>query len=140
MTSLGIIGTMAVEENVNFVDYYALLNVAPDAGLQQIRSGYLHLAKLHHPDTGGTNEMMQRLNTAYKTLASSSRAGYDLLHSFHTGTSTVKYRDDPANVVTGSKVSDEYVDFFVDSVFAEYHPELSPKKSLGKRVRELFRS
>lgn len=130
---------MSVEENTKFVDYYGLLGVSPDAGMQQIRSGYLRMAKTHHPDAGGTNEMMRGLNTAYKTLVqSSSRAAYDMLHSFHTGMSAGKYREEHIEGLSAKNMSDEYVDFFIDSVFAEYHAIPKQKTTFTNKIKSFF--
>jgi curved DNA-binding protein CbpA len=128
-------------ENARFVDYYELLAVPTNAGPGQIRVAYIRLAKLHHPDAGGSNSAMQQLNTAYRTLmTSSSRKAYDKLHDFHTGSTVSKYRE----TGTGSQgeatddLSDDEIDDFLDSIFAEYHNQPKPKPTLLKKIRELF--
>jgi DnaJ domain len=62
-------------------DYYALLDVPPDADEATIRLAYRRLARLYHPDVAGSGslERMQRLNVAYRTLSDPERRRtYDL--------------------------------------------------------------
>lgn len=80
-----------------FVDYYKLLDLQPNASSTQIRNAFIHKAKQNHPDVGGSTESMRHINAAYKTLTSySHKAAYDLLHSFHTGKKKlITRRQDP---------------------------------------------
>lgn len=65
-------------------DYYAILEIAPSASPEDIRKAYLRLSKIHHPDLGGSTEMMQRINNAYSVLHDpTERESYDIWHS-HT--------------------------------------------------------
>ena len=62
-------------------DYYALLDVSPDADEATIRLAYRRLARLYHPDVAGSGslERMQQLNVAYRTLSDPERRRtYDL--------------------------------------------------------------
>ena len=60
------------------VDLYQLLGVAPDAEACTIRAAYRRLAWRCHPDVGGSERAMSRLNTAWRTLRDpESRALYD---------------------------------------------------------------
>lgn len=114
---------MGFANNSDFIDFYALLGIEPSAEITDIRRAYLKKAKEHHPDTGGSTETMQQLNTAYKTLASStSKAAYDMLHSFHSGkTSPSDYRYSDGREVNGvHDMTDDEIDSFLDGVFAEY--------------------
>jgi hypothetical protein len=63
---------------VQGVDYYELLGVARDAPAAEIRSAYRSLAKLMHPDAGGTAGTFRLLREAYETLTDPDRrADYD---------------------------------------------------------------
>jgi hypothetical protein len=56
-------------------DYYAILEVASDAGEDEIRLAFRRLARRYHPDVVGTGDVahMQRLNAAYQTLSDPER-------------------------------------------------------------------
>lgn len=63
------------------LDYYAVLEVAPDADDATIRLAYRRLARRYHPDVAGTGDLtrMQQLNVAYRALSDRERrAEYDL--------------------------------------------------------------
>lgn len=45
--------------------WYQVLGVPNDAPFEEAKDAYLREAKLCHPDAGGSNESMQRLNTAW---------------------------------------------------------------------------
>ncbi len=68
-------------------DYYALLNVVPDADREIIRAAYLVLAKRYHPDTATAAfphnvEKFQLLTEAYEVLRDPNRrALYDWHHA-----------------------------------------------------------
>ncbi|HEY7983084.1 MAG TPA: DnaJ domain-containing protein [Ktedonobacterales bacterium] len=67
-------------------DYYAVLEVAPDADDDEIRQAFRRLARLYHPDVAGTGDLarMQRLNVAYQALSDPARrAAYDLTRAPH---------------------------------------------------------
>lgn len=51
------------------VDAYTALFLLPDAPAPLVKAAYRELAKLHHPDAGGTTEGMQKINEAYRQLA-----------------------------------------------------------------------
>ena len=60
------------------VDYYELLGVARTASTADIRTAYRALAKVMHPDAGGTAGTFQLLRQAYETLSDPAlRADYD---------------------------------------------------------------
>lgn len=54
-------------------DYYAILNVSPKAGVDDIRKAYRKLAFRYHPDAlgdgGNDSESFRRLNEAYRVLS-----------------------------------------------------------------------
>jgi hypothetical protein len=61
-------------------DFYAVLGLAPDAGLDDIRRAFHELAKRWHPDRAGPDAtfIFQRLSAAYEVLADPvARAAYD---------------------------------------------------------------
>lgn len=61
------------------VTHYDILGVISSATTADIRRAYLALARRHHPDAGGDDESMRRLNDAYGVLADPRRRrAYDL--------------------------------------------------------------
>jgi curved DNA-binding protein CbpA len=59
-------------------DLYAVLGVPNDADLPTIKAAYRSLARINHPDLGGDQRVMVRLNEAWQTLRDADRrAGYD---------------------------------------------------------------
>lgn len=54
-------------------DYYELLGVAPDADATTVKRAYRRLARVVHPDTGGTPGMFRLLTVAYETLSDPER-------------------------------------------------------------------
>jgi curved DNA-binding protein CbpA len=61
-------------------DYYALLEVQPDATLAEIKRAYRRLARQHHPDLNKTarDDLIKLLNEAYEVLRDpAKRAAYD---------------------------------------------------------------
>lgn len=62
-------------------DPYETLGVASDATADEIHARYRTLARLHHPDTGGSNGAMVSLNRAWELLRiAANRAIYDATH------------------------------------------------------------
>jgi DnaJ-class molecular chaperone len=131
---------MSTLGSAKFVDYYELLGVSPTAEMHEIRGAYIVQAKEHHPDAGGSTEMMQRLNDAYKTLASSSaKVTYDMLHSFQIGSTTASdYRyGDGRKVKSVTDMKDEEIDSFLDNLLDEYRDGPPNTK---QSVRQWFKS
>jgi hypothetical protein len=61
------------------VDYYELLGVSRGASAAEVKSAYRALAKVMHPDAGGTAGTFRLLQVAYETLTDPTRrARYDL--------------------------------------------------------------
>lgn len=115
-----------------FIDYYELLEITTEASTADIRAGYLKMAKEHHPDRGGSVDMMRLINKAYRTLTDHfSRAAYDRLHRLHqkvSGDTELRYGHAPEYATESPITEDEYADFFVDSLYNEYH-NLDQQKS-----------
>ncbi|GCE10274.1 hypothetical protein KTT_01330 [Tengunoibacter tsumagoiensis] len=62
-------------------DYYAILDVSPNATLEQIRQSYRRLARIYHPDVNRHAEegSIKQLNEAYDILSNmAKRNAYDL--------------------------------------------------------------
>lgn len=68
-----------------YPDYYAVLQVAPDASLAAIESAYVRLTRQYHPDLNPSpdaQEQMRRIDEAYDVLSNPDRrATYDDLRS-----------------------------------------------------------
>ncbi|QQS69649.1 DnaJ domain-containing protein [Candidatus Saccharibacteria bacterium] len=131
---------MTHETSKAFVDYYQLLGVQPDAMNEDIRTAFVRLAKLQHPDTGGSLEDMQQLNLAYMTLKNpQTRRAYDMMHSFQTGTSELHYRDMPmSGHAAKPNAEDDEIDDFINEIFAEYAAKPS-KKPFHKKAASALR-
>jgi hypothetical protein len=51
------------------IDPYQTLHLLPSAPTELVKVAYRCLAQIHHPDKGGDEEQMKRLNAAFKMLA-----------------------------------------------------------------------
>jgi curved DNA-binding protein CbpA len=59
-------------------DHYRTLQVDPEAEFDVIRAAHRVLAAKHHPDVGGSPELMARINGAWTILSDpAARAAYD---------------------------------------------------------------
>ena len=59
-------------------DLYAVLGLQPDADATAIRAAYRSLARSNHPDVGGDEHAMIRINEAWRILGNPERrAAYD---------------------------------------------------------------
>ena len=131
-----------MQHDSEFKDYYKLLGISPNADTLQIRQAFIHKAKQHHPDIGGSTDLMRLLNLAYKTLTSSnSKPAYDLLHRYYTGEKKVTYKD--TKYRSGAKpnsaaLTDEYIDWFIDTVYAEFSNINKPKFTFSKLIKKVF--
>ncbi|HLZ61980.1 MAG TPA: J domain-containing protein [Ktedonosporobacter sp.] len=66
---------------MRLTDYYAMLEVAPDATLAQIKRSYRRLARLYHPDLNNDIQdvRIKQLNEAYDILSNAAkRNAYDI--------------------------------------------------------------
>jgi molecular chaperone DnaJ len=59
-------------------NYYTVLGVQENADQDTIKKAYRHLAKTHHPDKGGDDEIFKKVSEAYDVLGDDNkRAQYD---------------------------------------------------------------
>lgn len=60
------------------MNYYDILGVAKTATPEELKAAYRSMVKQHHPDLGGSDEMIKKVNEAYDTLSDPhKRAAYD---------------------------------------------------------------
>lgn len=50
------------------MDYYSLLNLPRNCTLTDLKAAYRTLSFKHHPDLGGDQEMMKKVNLAYEQI------------------------------------------------------------------------
>lgn len=51
-------------------NYYQLLNIEPNASMEQVRTRYLELAKMYHPDVNKEGkEQFQQITHAFEILS-----------------------------------------------------------------------
>lgn len=90
-------GSFAMDDDEEFVDFYALLQVNPSCERSMIEKAYRHLAQLYHPDHSETADVdrFQEVTRAYKVLKDSAkRAEYDKVHAQHRTQDTPAPRED----------------------------------------------
>jgi hypothetical protein len=64
-----VIGDSAAEARSRDPQGYALLDLAPPLTLENLRAAYRRAALVHHPDVGGDNETMRKINDAYELFS-----------------------------------------------------------------------
>ena len=77
-----------MEDDEDFVDFYALLEVERDCDRSGIEKAYRQLAQLYHPDHSETADVdkFQEATRAYRTLKDAKkRATYDRAYAEHYG-------------------------------------------------------
>ena len=75
-------------DNVDFVDYYALLEVDPGCSADMLQKAYRYFAQLYHPDHNETADVAQfsAITEAYRVLGDPARrARYDAEHQARLG-------------------------------------------------------
>lgn len=53
-------------QNDTFSIWWTVLNVSPNATVEEIKQAYKKLSLTHHPDVGGDREKWERLSKAYQ--------------------------------------------------------------------------
>jgi hypothetical protein len=64
-----VIGDSAAEARSRDPKGYALLDLTPPLTLENLRAAYRRAALVHHPDVGGDNETMRKINAAYELFS-----------------------------------------------------------------------
>ncbi|WP_320666552.1 J domain-containing protein [Prochlorococcus sp. MIT 1307] len=60
------------------IDHYQTLGISPSASSAEIKAAYRNLVKQHHPDTGGDQQIILKLNAAWEVLGDQeNRLAYD---------------------------------------------------------------
>ena len=80
-------GTETTRTDSDFVDYYELLQISPNAEMETIHRVFRMLATRYHPDNAETGDIDRflLLNKAYETLCDpAARSDYDLRFQQHT--------------------------------------------------------
>ncbi|MGC1357443.1 MAG: DnaJ domain-containing protein [Xanthobacteraceae bacterium] len=75
-------------ENSNFVDYYELLEISPNANSETIERMFRYFAQRYHPDNQDTGDRVRFdvIMEAHDVLSDSGkRAQYDVKHKHHSG-------------------------------------------------------
>lgn len=122
-----------------FVDYYKLLGISANATQREVRVAYVRAAKEHHPDKGGSHEHMQRLNLAYATLVDDTkRSAYDRMYRMEAAGAPDAYRVAGEQQANTTDMSDDEIDDFLNSVYAEFVNQ-PPKPPLHKKVASAVR-
>jgi hypothetical protein len=74
MLAVGASGTTASPVQDIPPSPYAILHVTEDAPTPVIRAAYKALCKLHHPDVGGSHEVLTRINLALEQILSARKS------------------------------------------------------------------
>ena len=78
------------------LNYYKILGLEPDADASESRRAFRTLAKRHHPDEGGDEELFKQIGIAFYVLSDpQSREEYDRLMHFREGTQKRHLREAP---------------------------------------------
>ncbi len=92
--------------------HYQTLGITAAASAAEIRSAYRRLAKLHHPDAGGTqsgHQLMLTINEAYEVLREpESRRSYDRLLARDRTQAPTAIRPTPGGRVVSNDSEREY--------------------------------
>jgi len=117
-------------------NYYELIGVAHAATAAEIKARYRALSKSYHPDAGGSEAQMAQLNEAYRVLMNPvERASYDrqLTRERDAARAAAARRQQAAQqaharTTAKHKEARAYAQQN-EAIFADIHPQKSPKKS-----------
>jgi curved DNA-binding protein CbpA len=125
------------------MDLYKILEIESNASEIEIKKAYHRLAKIHHPDNGGNNEMFQEITKAYEILFNKeSRKEYDLYYLKRNmdefgGDDLLKLKREHKNFINSNtkpiseeKLSELYKTYFTDTI----KEEVLEDKELTQRI------
>jgi curved DNA-binding protein CbpA len=70
-----------IYDSKKFIDLYEILEIDIDSSPEEIKSAYLKLCKVHHPDRGGESDKFEEVTRAYEILYDKkNRKEYDLYY------------------------------------------------------------
>lgn len=137
-----------IHDSEVFIDLYNVLDVDIEAKSEEIKSAYLKLVKIHHPDHGGNTEMYQRITRAYEILYNKdSRKDYDLYYlkksmDEFAGDDLFRLKNDYKNYVDANtkpisedKLNEMYADMFKDK--EKYIEKKIEKNELEQRINDI---
>lgn len=76
------------------MDYYAILEIKYGATPEEIKKAFFRLAKIHHPDKGGSEAKFKEINNAYQELSKNPHNGNSIKFRVDGGFNTTpKYSD-----------------------------------------------
>jgi hypothetical protein len=70
-----------LEEVLSTQEAEGILGLSGEYDPADVKKAYRHMSKIHHPDKGGDNEMMKKVNAAWKTLKGGKGSKSDLVIS-----------------------------------------------------------
>lgn len=114
-----------IENSEIFEDLYGTLGVEPNADPQTISKEFYRLARLYHPDNGGSAEMFQKVSRAHEVLKNVSlRTRYDECYNGKSNLTTnshLQLKSDFDNFIsqTSKQLTKEEVDDLYRITFQE---------------------
>ncbi len=138
-----------IHDSEVFIDLYSVLDVDIEAKSDVIKSAYLKLVKIHHPDHGGNTEMYQQITRAYEILFNKdSRKDYDLYYlkksmdEFSRGDDLFRLKNDYKNYVDANtkpiseeRLNDLYADIFKDK--EKFIEKKIEKSEIQQRINDI---
>lgn len=64
-------------------DPYQVLNLQPDASLEEVKRAYFYIAQIYHPNKGGSEQQFLRFQNAYNQIITKPTYGTVAPRSFH---------------------------------------------------------